>query len=90
MLAWLGACLVAAGALALYLAAPHQVLVAPGGPRRSFGWAGVALLVLGLVALLNWAGPATAVFIAFTFASLVWTLVPLLAAWLRHRGATDQ
>lgn len=86
LLAWTGILMTAAGALALYLASPHQqALTAPRSPRV-LGWAGAGGLLLGLVMLLNWAGPATAVFIMLTAAMLVWSTVPLVAAWVRHRG----
>lgn len=78
-------------ALALYLASPNQVLWTRELPRRSLAWAGLALAVFGLVFLLLWAGPATAVFIAFTAIMLIWTIVPLAAAWLRgDRKATKK
>ncbi len=73
-----------AAALALYAASPQQRLTARALPRHLLGWGGLAALLLGLVALLQWAGPATAVFIVLTLAPLVWTVVPPLAAWLRR------
>ncbi|MCC2977951.1 hypothetical protein LK533_14870 [Sphingomonas sp. PL-96] len=82
ILAWTGAVLVMAGALACYAAAPHQKLLAR--PGRSRAPVGALLLVLGTALLLQWAGPATALFIACTLAMLVWSVVPLAAAWARR------
>lgn len=82
MVSTIGIILVAAGALAIYLAHPNQVLASRTLPRTA-KWSGGVALLLGLAILLSWAGPATAVFIAITDAMLVWTLVPLAAAWLR-------
>ncbi|MEE4451005.1 hypothetical protein [Novosphingobium resinovorum] len=81
---WIGIGLVMAGALLLYLSSPNQSVTPL--PRRACGRGGAAVLLAGQGVLLAWAGPATAVFIALTFASLVWSLVPLLALWLRARG----
>jgi len=85
MLGFLGMVIVIGASLALYLASPHQLVVKRTRPTQVLAWGGLAGLVLGLVVLLQWAGPATAVFIAVTLAMLVWTVVPLAAAWLRRR-----
>lgn len=70
------------GALALYLASPQQKLARR--PMPAAGWTGLACLILGLVLLWQWAGPATAIFIAMTLATLAWTIVPPVVAWLRR------
>ena len=82
----IGIAMVTAGALALYAASPQQRLTAGPLRRRAFGWGGAVALGLGLVSLLQWAGPATAVFIALTVAPLVWTVAPPVAAWWRRPG----
>lgn len=82
---WIGAVLVMAGAFLLYLASPNQPVTGTALPRGACGWGGAAGLSAGQVALLSWAGPATAVFIALTFACLVWSIVPLVFMWLRAR-----
>ncbi len=79
-----GIAIIVAGALALYAASPQQRLTDRALPRRALAWGGFAALALGLAALLQWAGPATAVFILFTLAPLVWTVVPPVAAWWRR------
>lgn len=86
LLAWTGILMTAAGALALYLASPHQQALTDPRPPRVLGWAGAGGLLLGLVMLLDWAGSATAVFITLTAAMLVWSTVPLAVAWVRQRG----
>lgn len=84
MLTAAGVLLSAVGASALYLASPNQRATARALPRTLLMLAGYALLIAGLIALLQWSGPATAVFIWVTVATLVWTLVPPIAAWLRQ------
>lgn len=79
-----GGVLVLAGALALYAAAPNQLLLKRRAGKLA-GYAGLAVLLAGLAVLLSWAGPGTAVFIFLTLAMLAWTVVPLAAAWLRSR-----
>ncbi len=74
------------GAVALYLASPHQVLVQSAIAARSWGIAGAALLAIGLVLLLMVQGPATAVFTWVTGAMFVWSIVPVVARWWRFRG----
>lgn len=94
MLAIYGMVLSLLGGLILYLASPNQLLWTRALPRRLLALAGAGSTFAGLVLLLRWAGPATAVFIAFTAVMLVWTIVPLAAAWLRgdrkavKKGAT--
>jgi hypothetical protein len=42
------------------------------------------MLAVGLALLLNWAGIATAFFIAFTLLMTTWSIVPIAIAWRRH------
>ncbi len=79
-----GTMLAIVGALLLYLASPNQRATARALPGTALAVAGGAVLALSLAALLRWAGPATAVFIWFTIAMMVWTLAPPAAAWLRR------
>jgi hypothetical protein len=76
-----------AGALALYVAAPNQALLA-GQVLHRRGWrvAGVLLLAVALAMLLTALGSATAVFTWATGAMLVWSVVPIVARWWRFRG----
>lgn len=80
----IGMAIVIGAALALYAASPQQCLTTRNLPQTALGWGGLAGLAAGLIVLLQWAGPATAVFIVLTLATLVWTLVPPAAAWLRR------
>ncbi|GAM06568.1 hypothetical protein [Novosphingobium sp. MBES04] len=69
------------GAALLYRAAPNQAL-RPGKPAaRGIFWAGWGATLLGLLDLLTWSGPTTSVFIWLTALMLVWSLLPLAAAW---------
>jgi hypothetical protein len=73
--------LATAGAGMIYAGARHQLLVA--APRPVLRWAGGAALLLALVVMIGWFGPATAVFAWATLAMLVWSVLPLAAAWRR-------
>lgn len=86
MIAAWGMILAVAGASLLYLASPNQRAIARALPGKSLAAGGGVLLVGGLALLLQWAGPATAVFIWLTLAMLVWSVAPPLAAWLRRAG----
>ncbi|MBW4329265.1 hypothetical protein KY084_00035 [Stakelama sp. CBK3Z-3] len=79
-----GVALTAFAAMLLYFASPHQRLVPPHGQARIFAALGVTGLIAALAILLGWAGRASAVFMLFTIAMLVWTIVPLFAAWWRR------
>lgn len=71
----------------LYLASPNQPSRARPSLSRTLLPAGSIGMGLGLVLILQWAGPATSAFITLTLAMLVWTIVPLGAAlW---RGAPE-
>jgi len=82
MTALLSALLMLGGAVLLYLASPNQRLAARPFPRAA-GWAGAVALIAALVPLLGSFGPATAVFVWMTGAMLVWSVLPLAAAWWR-------
>jgi hypothetical protein len=84
ILAVLAALLLAAGAAALYIAAPHQSLtVAKAG--RTAVYAGMGALAGALVVLLSLMGPAAAVFTWTTGLMLLWSVPPVLIRWLRYR-----
>lgn len=68
----------------LYLASPNQRWGKLPFPPRLAGWGGLLFLVAGTAMMLRWAGPATAIFIVMTLAMTVWSLVPLVVAWLRR------
>ncbi len=84
ILAAMGALLVMLGAGILFLASPHQLLLRKPPARPIALGSGASAILAGTLLLLGWAGPATAIFIAMTAAMLVWTLLPLAAAWLRQ------
>ncbi len=84
--AWAAALALLAGALCLYLAAPHQALLM--GVVRVRRWlraTGGVLLTVALLLLLTMQGPATAVFTWATGAMLVWSVVPVAIRWWRFR-----
>ncbi|SEN69005.1 hypothetical protein SAMN05192583_3320 [Sphingomonas gellani] len=87
IVAWLAAGTTLAGAVAVYLAAPHQALTTGHVThRRAWRRAGGAALTLALVLLLTVQGSATAVFTWMTGVMLVWTVVPVVARWWHYRG----
>lgn len=65
----------------LYLASPNQLLWDRQLPSRLLALSGTIFASASLVLLLQWAGAATAIFILVTLVMLVWTFVPLAAAW---------
>lgn len=69
------------GTALLYRAAPNQLLRPGLAAGRWIARGGWGATLLGLSALLTWAGPATSVFIWLTALMLVWSLLPLAAAW---------
>ncbi|MEE4451000.1 hypothetical protein V2S85_05070 [Novosphingobium resinovorum] len=79
-----GGVLAVLAAITLYLAAPHQRWGALPLGAAAFGWGGAALLVIALVLLLSWAGPATALFILATLLMTTWSIVPVAIAWWRR------
>lgn len=77
------AALALAGAMALYAAAPHQRLLPKALPRAGAA-AGIAALAGSLALLLTISGPAAAVFVWITAAMTVWSIAPILVAWLKR------
>lgn len=75
-----------AGAIALYLASPNQQLFPHLTAPRTMGRSGMALLALGLCALMAWAGPATSVYIEIALLMATFSLLPPLVAWRRAAG----
>ena len=89
MIAIAGGALTLASATLLYLASPNQPFRSRAVRPRTLALSGSIGLALGLVFILQWAGPATSVFIALTLAMLVWTILPLVAAvWRKAPGYT--
>lgn len=83
MIAVAGGIAVFMGALLLYLASEHQQLWPGHGAHRGLAITGAVGMLLGLIMITQWSGPATSVFITMTLAILVWTVLPLAVAWLR-------
>lgn len=77
--------LILLGALVLYLASPHEALLATPVRRK----APISLAVLGLLAaqavLVRHFGTATSAFVLMTALMLLWTVPPVVIAWFRHR-----
>ena len=90
MMAVIGGMVVLAAATLLYLASPNQQLMERTMPRKALTWAGSAGLVAGLIFILQWAGAIASAFIVMTLAMLVWTIVPVAAAWRRSARENDQ
>lgn len=85
--ATLAALLLAGGGACFYLTLPHQRLLPAPWPsgKRAAGW---LCLAGALAILLCLMGPATAVFTWTIGLMAVWTMPPIIIAWLRHRKAT--
>ncbi|TLM77045.1 hypothetical protein ACONUD_08950 [Microbulbifer harenosus] len=79
------ALLIALGAGLLYLASPNQRIFSSVLPARPLLWAGLLLLALALVLLLQYSGTATSVFILLTGVMFTWTIPPMVIAYLRHK-----
>lgn len=75
-----------AGAGCLYLAAPHQALVAAPLNRRALATGGGIALAVALVLLLSIMGPLTAVFTWTVGLMLVLSVAPVVIRWLRFRN----
>jgi hypothetical protein len=88
MLAWIAICIVVTAAISLYLASPDQTVTTGEMPRVALNWIGWTALGLGIAALLGWGGCGPAVFALLAFAMVAWSVVPLIAAWLRHARET--
>jgi membrane protein implicated in regulation of membrane protease activity len=74
--------LVLTGAICCYLASPNQRWLK--APVRRLAWVGGAAILMALALLLQWAGPATAIFIVVTLAMLILTVAPVVIAWVRR------
>ncbi|WBQ16756.1 hypothetical protein [Sphingobium yanoikuyae] len=80
-----GGAAVVLAAVALYLATPHQCWGELPFAAAAYGRSGAAMLVSGLLMLLSWAGPATALFIVATLLMTIWSVVPVVIAWWRNK-----
>lgn len=76
------------GASALYLAAPHQQLLRVAAPR-SLALAGGLAIIVALIILLSIMGPATAVFTIFIALMFLWSIPPVVIAWIRFKQKGD-
>lgn len=72
------------GTSALYLAAPHQQLLSVAAPRI-LGLSGGLAIIAALIILLTIMGPATAVFTTFIALMLLWSIPPVMIAWVRFK-----
>ncbi|WP_226662774.1 hypothetical protein [Microbulbifer aggregans] len=79
------AVLVALGSMLLYLASTNQRLFSTALPTRAFAWTGLLVLVFALILLLQYSGSGSAVFILLTGMMFVWTIPPMVIAYLRHK-----
>jgi hypothetical protein len=82
--------LLTGGALCLYVATPHQRLLAARPSPRPVRAAGSVCLAAALAILLALMGPATAVFTWAIGLMAAWTIPPVAIAWLRHRRQTGR
>ncbi|TIX51659.1 hypothetical protein [Alteraurantiacibacter aquimixticola] len=78
----IGSILVLAGSVATYLASSNQQVTKRKLPSPLLKWCGLGGILAGLVALLQWSGPATSFFITMTLTMLIWTGLPIIAAWI--------
>lgn len=89
-LALLAASCALCGAGLLYLASPNQ----QWGKSHLVGrwpiWTGIALIVISLILLLQFAGWASSVFIAMTLLMLAWSIPPLAIAWVQSRKSNGE
>ncbi|MCK7598265.1 hypothetical protein M0G74_13360 [Microbulbifer sp. CAU 1566] len=79
------AVLIALGSTLIYLASANQRLFSAALPTRVLAWVGLLLLVLALFLLLQYSGPGSAVFILVTGVMFVWTIPPMVIAYLKHK-----
>lgn len=78
----LGLLLALAGSLSLYLASPHQRVLAQRWPAAPARAAGALLLACGLAALCQGMTALAAVFSFCTWLMLVFVVLPYLGAWI--------
>lgn len=76
---------VVTGTTCLYLAAPHQALLARVPDTRILLLAGIAGLAAALGLLLTLMGSATAVFTWVVAMMVLWTVPPIVIRWIRFR-----
>lgn len=76
---------VVVAAIMLYLSSPHQKLVLRELPQRTFFIVGLILIVVSLVLFVQFFGSATSVFIVLTVLMLLWSIPPLLIAYVRAK-----
>ena len=81
--AFIAAVLLILGSLAAYLASPHQQLRPASAPRGFAILAAIAILA-ALIILLTFMGPATAVFATFIGLMVLWSILPVVIAWVRY------
>ena len=89
MLAALGFLTGVAGAMVLYLGSPRQQLLRQPLQTWLGTLGGAVLLTLSTGLFAATFVVLTAFFVVFTVAMLVWSVVPLLIAFLRYRRASD-
>lgn len=76
------------GTSALYLAAPHQQLRRVAAPRI-LGLSGGLAIIAALIILLTIMGPATAVFTTVIALMFLWSVPPVVIAWIRFKQKGD-
>lgn len=79
-----GLCIIVGAAL-IYLATPHQKLARRVMAKPLLLTAGSMLVAIAAYLLMTIMGAATAIFTVIIVIMLLWSLPPLLIAWLRHR-----
>lgn len=85
MLTLFATILALSGGVSLYLTSPNQRWLARSLAWRRAGWFGLVLLALSLALFLQVAGSASSVFILVTLLMALWSLPPLVIAWLRFK-----
>lgn len=82
--------LAAVGASLIYAGSRNQVLIPASTMQRKLLFTGIAVLIISLVIMLQWFGPAAAIFIWLTVAMLMWSIVPIAAVWWRSKKGGPQ
>lgn len=78
------------GALLLYLGMPHQKLLRSMPPKWLARGAGAALLAAAIFMLASDMSGSVSIFTAVVMVMTLWSLAPLLFAWLRHARKNSQ
>lgn len=73
------------GGILFYFGTPHQQLDRTIAPKRSLRWGGLVLLIVATTLLATRMAVSAAIFSATIVVMTIWSLAPLLIAWLRHR-----